>query len=75
MIYPDKLFSILVLIGNIYTQIKQGETNDNQMLSKRIHRVFLPTRSLQELNMIEVKGGYGYIDKQLTTPPFEMNMI
>ncbi len=40
----------------------------------RIHLVFLPTRS-PDLNLIEVEDGYGYTDKQLTTPPFEMNPI
>jgi hypothetical protein len=38
--------------------------------------VFLPptTRS-PELDLIEVKGGYGCNDKPLKTPPFKMNMI
>jgi hypothetical protein len=67
---------MFLVLGNILihksNKVKAALSNHHP----RPRLVFLPptTRS-PELDLIEVKGGYGCNDKPLKTPPFKMNMI
>ncbi len=70
--YNDKnIQNIFVVLDNLSIHKSRKVEEEIFKCCPRIKLVFLPVRSL-ELNLIEVKDGYGYKDRQSTIPHLKM---
>jgi transposase len=64
-IYDKNIQNILLVLDNLSVHKSKKIKEQISKICPRIKFVFLPIRS-SELNLIEVKDGYGYKDRQLT---------
>jgi hypothetical protein len=62
--YDSNVKQIFLVLDNISIHRSNKVKQTIAKCHPRIHLVFLPTRSLQELNLIEVRWMWMHIDKQ-----------
>lgn len=65
--YDKHIRNIFVVLANLSVHKSKKVQKEIAKHCPRIKFVFLPVRA-PELNLIEVKGGYGYKGRQLTIP-------